>query len=93
MWWILGSAMLIIIVVIILLVFFRGGSEKLFGGITQQIGTLSDCDADALGDLRDTCPCVQGFPEYDGCPVEEPTEMQKVKPGDENCPCSPKAET
>ena len=57
MWWIIATAIIAILAVIFIIIWFKGSGDKLFGGIDDTIGGLSDKDGDGVTDLFDKCPC------------------------------------
>lgn len=77
MWWILATAFVVIVVVILLLLIFKGGSDKAFGGVSNQLAGFGDCDGDTVSDAFDKCVCQAGPAQYDGCTTNPNDESVK----------------
>lgn len=64
-------ALIAIIVVTFVIIWFKGGGEKAFGGLSDKISSLKDCDKDNVADMFDKCPCdaaTKENKEAAGCP-------------------------
>ncbi len=62
-------AVIAILAAIFIILWFKGGGERAFGTIDQQIGGLQDADKDGVVDTFDRCPQQGGEVDSQGCPL------------------------
>ncbi len=84
---VLIAAVLVLVVVILLIAMFSRGGSTAFGGISDTISSLGDCDEDLVANLQDKCPCLAGDPasEFAGCPssVREEADLENYQCSEE----------